>query len=94
MSAIIRYLLELLDGAGRRHLRTMLVLLGAQGVLQGLAFLFVVPLIGALVQRPTHWGQLWFAIAAIAVTVAVHHGLLAWSTSLGYLVGTDRKSVV
>ena len=28
-------------------------------------------------------------IAAIAVTVGVHHGLLAWSTSLGYRVGTD-----
>ncbi|ETB15206.1 hypothetical protein O980_00220, partial [Mycobacterium avium subsp. paratuberculosis 08-8281] len=26
---------------------------------------------------------------AIAVAVVAHHGLLAWSTSLGYLVGTD-----
>ena len=88
MSTIIRYLLELLDDRGRRHLRTMLVLLGAQGILQGLGFLFVVPLIGALAERPTHWGQLWLCIAAIAVTVSVHHLLLAWSTSLGYLVGT------
>jgi len=88
VSTIIRYLLELLDLRGRRHLRTMLVLLGAQGVLQGLGFLFVVPLISAVAQRPTNWSQLWFAIAAIAVTVALHHGLLAWSTSLGYLVGT------
>ena len=60
MSIIIRYLLELLDGRGRRRLRTMLVLQGAQGVLQGLGFLFVVPVIGALVERPTHWGHLWF----------------------------------
>ena len=89
MSIIIGYLLDLLDGRGRRHLRTMLVLQSAQGVLQGLGFLFVVPLLGALVERPTHWGHLWFWIAAIAVTVGVHHGLLAWSTSLGYLVGTD-----
>ncbi|MGO8967607.1 ABC transporter ATP-binding protein [Mycobacterium sp.] len=89
MSIIIGYLLELLDGRGRRRLRTMLVLQGAQGVLQGLGFLFVVPVIGALVERPTHWGHLWFPIAAIAVTVGVHHGLLAWSTSLGYRVGTD-----
>ena len=89
MSTIIRYLLQLLDDRGRRHLRAMLVLLGAQGVLQGLGFLFVVPLLGALIDRPTHWGQLWLWIAAIAITVAVHHGLLAWSTSLGYLVGTD-----
>ena len=70
------------------RLRTMLVLQGGQGVLQGLGFLFVVPLIGALAERPMHWGHLWFWIAAIAVTVVVHHGLLAWSTSLGYLVGT------
>ncbi|CAM2852609.1 ABC transporter ATP-binding protein [Mycobacterium intermedium] len=88
MSIIIRYLLELLDDRGRRNLRRMLVVQAAQGVLQGLGFLFVVPLIGALIQRPTQWGQLWFCIAAIAVTVVVHHGLLAWSTSLGYLVGT------
>jgi ATP-binding cassette, subfamily B, bacterial IrtB/YbtQ len=89
LSIVIRYLLELLDGRGRRRLRIMLVLIGAQGVLQGLGFLFVVPLIGTLVERPTHWGHLWFWIAAIAATVGVHHGLLAWSTSLGYLVGTD-----
>lgn len=88
MSTIIRYLLELLDDRGRRHLRTMLVLLGAQGVLQGIAFLFVVPLIGALAERPARWDQLWFCIAAIAVTVGVHHVLLAWSTSVGYVVGT------
>ncbi|SON60323.1 Iron import ATP-binding/permease protein IrtB [Mycobacterium simulans] len=89
MITIIRHLLELLDTRGRRHLHTMLVLQGAQGVLQGLGFLFVVPLLGALFERPTNWGQLWFWIAAIAVTVGVHHGLLGWSTSLGYLVGTD-----
>jgi ATP-binding cassette subfamily B protein len=89
VSIIVSYLLELLDGRGRRRLRTMLALQVAQGALQGLGFLFVVPLIGALVQRPTYWGQLWIAIAAIAVTVGVHHALLAWSTSLGYLVGTD-----
>jgi ATP-binding cassette subfamily B protein len=92
VSTIIGYLLELLDGRGRRRLRTMLVLLGAQGVLQGLGFLFVIPVIGAVVQRPTNWGQLWFSIAAIAVAVGVHHGLLAWSTSLGYLVGTGVLS--
>jgi len=89
VSVIIGYLLELLDGRGRRCLRTMLALQGAQGVLQGLGFLFVVPLLGALMDRPAHWGQLWFSIAAIGVTVGVHHVLLAWSTSLGYRVGTD-----
>lgn len=89
MSSIVRYLLELLDGPGRRRLRTMLVVLAAQGVLQALGFLLVVPLLGAFVARPIHWGQFWFWIAAIATTVIVHHGLLAWSTSLGYLVGTD-----
>lgn len=88
MSIVIRYLLELLDERGRRQLRTMLVLQGAQGVLQGIGFLFVVPLIGALAGHPTNWGQLWFSLSAIATTVIVHHGLLAWSTSLGYLVGT------
>ncbi|HUO40865.1 MAG TPA: ABC transporter ATP-binding protein, partial [Mycobacterium sp.] len=48
-----------------------------------------IPLLGALIEKPTHWGQLWFWIAAIAVTVGLHHGLLTWSTSLGYQVGTD-----
>lgn len=89
MIIVIRYLLELLDGRGRRRLRLMLILQGAQGILQGVGFLFVVPLISAVVQRPANQGQLWFAVVAIGVTVAVHHVLLAWSTSLGYLVGTD-----
>jgi ATP-binding cassette subfamily B protein len=88
VSIIVRYLLELLDDRGRRQLRAMLALLGAQGVLQGLGFLFVVPLLGALVERPTHWGHVWVWVAAIAATVGAHHGLLARSTSLGYLVGT------
>jgi ATP-binding cassette, subfamily B, bacterial IrtB/YbtQ len=89
VSIIIRYLSGLLDDRGRRRLRAMLALQAAQGVLQGLGFLCVIPLLGALIGRPTHWGQLWFWIAAIAVTVILHHGLLTRSTSLGYLVGTD-----
>ena len=80
MSIIVRYLLELLDAHGRRQLRAMLILQGAQGILQGLGFLFVVPLIGALAERPTHWNHLWLSIAAIATMVCVHHVLLAWST--------------
>lgn len=87
MSIVVRYLLELLDGRGRRQLRTMLIVQAAQGVLQGLGFLFVVPLLGAVLGR--HWDHMWYWIAAIGVTVVVHHGLLAWSTSLGYRVGTD-----
>jgi len=88
VSIIVRYLLELLDARGRRQLSTMLILQGAQGILQGLGFLLVVPLISALVERPTHWGHLWLWIGAIATTVCVHHVLLARSTALGYLVGT------
>jgi ATP-binding cassette, subfamily B, bacterial IrtB/YbtQ len=89
MITMIRYLLELLDDRGRRHLRTMLALQGAQGVLQGLGFLFVVPLIAVLLNKPVDQSGLWCWIAAITVTVAAHHGLLVRSTSLGYLVGTD-----
>jgi ATP-binding cassette subfamily B protein len=89
MSTMIGYLLELLDERGRRHLRTMLVLQAAQGVLQGLAFLFVVPLLGALMATPVDTVGLWCCIAAIAAAVGAHHGLLAWSTSLGYRVGTE-----
>ncbi len=89
MSIIVRYLSALLDDRGRRRLRAMLALQAAQGVLQGLGFLFVIPLLGALIERPASWGQVWFWIAAIAVTVSLHHGLLTRSTSLGYLVGTD-----
>ncbi|MCV7378372.1 ABC transporter ATP-binding protein [Mycobacterium alsense] len=89
MSIIIRYLSALLDDRGRRRLRAMLALQAAQGVLQGLGFLFVIPLLAALIERPASWGQVWFWIAAIAVTVSLHHGLLTRSTSLGYLIGTD-----
>ncbi|MDP7705053.1 ABC transporter ATP-binding protein [Mycobacterium sp. TY815] len=88
MTIIIRYLLDLLDARGRRQLRTMLALQAAQGVLQGLGFLFVVALIEVVFDLPAHQDQLWRCIAAITLTVAVHHGLLAWSTSLGYVVGT------
>ncbi|WP_205873884.1 ABC transporter ATP-binding protein [Mycobacterium camsae] len=88
MTIIIRYLLDLLDARGRRQLRTMLALQAAQGILQGLGFLFVVALIEIVFDRPADQDQLWRCIAAITVTVAVHHGLLAWSTSLAYVVGT------
>lgn len=88
MTIIIRYLLDLLDARGRRQLRTMLALQAAQGVLQGLGFLLVVALIEIVFDRSADQGQLWRCIAAITATVAVHHGLLAWSTSLAYVVGT------
>ncbi|MEO3808187.1 ABC transporter ATP-binding protein [Sphaerisporangium sp. B11E5] len=83
---MIKYLFELLDERGRRHLRVMLAAQAGQGVLQGLAFLFVVPLVAALIEQP---GTFWLWLAAIVAAVAAHHLLLAWSTSLGYLVGTD-----
>ncbi|MEV5892481.1 ABC transporter ATP-binding protein [Nonomuraea fuscirosea] len=89
MIAMIRYLSELLDERGRRHLRVMLAAQAAQGVLQGLGYLFVAPLVGALTSSPVDWSRFWSWAAAIAATVATHHALLAWSTSLGYVVGTD-----
>ena len=89
MIAMIRYLSELLDERGRRHLRVMLAAQAAQGVLQGLGYLFVAPLVAALTSPPIDWGRFWTWAGAIAVVVAAHHALLAWSTSLGYVVGTD-----
>jgi len=86
---MIRYLWELLDEAGRRRLRVMLILQTAQGILQGLGFLFLVPLIDVLARQPVDIHGLWWPITAIAAAVAVHHVLLACSTSLGYRVGTD-----
>lgn len=89
MIAMIRYLSELLDERGRRHLRVMLAAQAGQGVLQGLGFLFVAPLVGALTTAPVDWGRFWLWAGAIAAAVAAHHALLAWSSSLGYVVGTD-----
>ncbi|MFD4444779.1 ABC transporter ATP-binding protein [Nocardia sp. NPDC058519] len=89
MIAMIRYLAQLLDGPGRTHLRTMLWLQGSQGVLQGLGFLLVAPLIAALLADPVEATTVGGWIAAIVVVVAVHHALFAWSTSLGYVVGTE-----
>ncbi|MFB4278605.1 ABC transporter ATP-binding protein [Nonomuraea sp. MTCD27] len=89
MIAMIRYLSELLDERRRRHLRVMLAAQAAQGVLQGLGYLFVAPLVAALTSPPVDWGRFWTWAGAIAVAVAAHHALLAWSTSLGYVVGTD-----
>jgi ATP-binding cassette subfamily B protein len=89
MIDMVRYLRELLDDRGRRHLRTMLVLQTAQGILQGLGFLLVAPLIGALAESPADWRRTWTWIAAILVVVTAHHVLLARSSALGYVVGTD-----
>lgn len=89
MTRMIGYLFELLDDRGRRHLRVMLLLQAAQGVLQGLGFLLVAPLIMALTDAPLDGGRLGLWIGVIVVVVVAHHALLAWSTSLGYLVGTD-----
>ncbi|MEV0611977.1 ABC transporter ATP-binding protein [Nonomuraea sp. NPDC050404] len=89
MIAMIRYLSELLDERGRRHLRVMLAAQAGQGVLQGLGFLFVAPLVATLTTAPLDWGRFWSWAGAITVAVAAHHALLAWSSSLGYVVGTD-----
>ncbi|MGP3964018.1 ABC transporter ATP-binding protein [Nonomuraea sp. 3N208] len=89
MITMIRYLFELLDERGRRHLRIMLAAQAGQGVLQGAGFLLVVPLVATLTSPPVDWGALWLWLGAIAAAVAAHHVLLAWSTSLGYVVGTD-----
>ncbi|WP_327582911.1 ABC transporter ATP-binding protein/permease [Nonomuraea sp. NBC_00507] len=89
MIAMIRYLSGLLDERGRRHLRVMLLVQAAQGILQGLGFLLVAPLIASLTSPPVDWGRFWLWLGAIVAAVAAHHVLLAWSTSLGYLVGTD-----
>jgi ATP-binding cassette subfamily B protein len=89
MITMIRYLLELLDERGRRRLRVMLVTQTVQGILQGLGFLLVTPLVATLAGPPVDRGRLWLWLGAIVAVVAAHHVLLAWSTSLGYLVGTD-----
>ncbi|MFI6350410.1 ABC transporter ATP-binding protein [Streptomyces sp. NPDC050560] len=86
---MVRYLDELLDTRGRRHLRLMLAAQAAQGVLQGVGFLLVAPLLAALMEHPVDVGAFVGWLAAIVATVAVHHALLAGSTSLGYRVGTD-----
>ncbi|MFE0153654.1 ABC transporter ATP-binding protein [Nonomuraea sp. NPDC059007] len=89
MITMIRYLSEVLDEKGRRHLRVMLMAQAAQGVLQGLGFLFVAPLVASLTSPPVDWSRFWLWLGAIVAAVGVHHVLLAKSTSLGYLVGTD-----
>ncbi|MEV4805386.1 ABC transporter ATP-binding protein [Nonomuraea sp. NPDC049421] len=89
MIAMIRYLDELLDARGRRRLRAMLAAQAGQGVLQGLGFLLVAPLVAALTSGAADWDRFWLWAGAIAAAVAAHHALLAWSTSLGYVVGTD-----
>lgn len=89
MTTMIRYLFELLEPPGRRHLRAMLALLIGQGTLQGLGFLFVAPLIAALVEAPVDRGRALLWIGALAAVVVAHHVLLALSTSLGYRIGTD-----
>ncbi|NJP93120.1 ABC transporter ATP-binding protein [Nonomuraea sp. FMUSA5-5] len=89
MITMIRYLDELLDERGRRHLRVMLAAQAGQGILQGLGFLLVAPLVTTLTTTPPDWSRFWLWAGAIAAAVAAHHALLAWSTSLGYVVGTD-----
>ncbi|GAA3587326.1 ABC transporter ATP-binding protein [Amycolatopsis ultiminotia] len=91
MITMLRQLFELLDARGRRRLRIMVLAQAAQGVLQGLGFLFVAPLVAALLGS-VDWTGFWAWLAAITVAVAVHHVLLVWSSSLGYVVGTDVLS--
>lgn len=89
MITMLRHLAGLLDAGGRRRLRTMIALQAAQGVLQGTAFLLVAPLLAALAEAPVEKGRAALWAGAIVAAVAAHHVLLARSTALGYLVGTD-----
>ncbi|MFD0474145.1 ABC transporter ATP-binding protein [Nonomuraea thailandensis] len=58
-------------------------------MLQGLGFLLVAPLVATLTTAPVDWGRFWLWAGAIVAAVSAHHALLAWSTSRGYVVGTD-----
>jgi len=89
MIEMFRYLLELMDTEGRRRLRLMALLQAGQGVLQGLGFVFVTPLLAALLADPVRWPAVAGWLVAIAVVVAAHHVLLSISTKLGYQVGSD-----
>lgn len=89
MITMFRDLFELLDADGRRHLRTMIALQAAQGILQGTAFLLVAPLLAGLTETPADGGRVVLWAGTILAAVTAHHVLLARSTALGYRVGTD-----
>ncbi|MFE2295703.1 ABC transporter ATP-binding protein [Streptomyces sp. NPDC059452] len=71
---MIRSLFALLDPAGRRRLRALLIRVGAAAVLQGLAGCTLIPLLGALFTDD--WDAVWTWAAVLAGLVLVHHAVM------------------
>lgn len=87
MIAVVRMLATLLDARGRRRLHTVLGIFVATGVLQGLAFASLVPLLVAL------FGQDWAGVmtwaGALVGLLVAHHVLLAIADLTGYDLACD-----
>jgi ATP-binding cassette subfamily B protein len=67
---VIRALHDLLDPAGQRLLRAQVALIVAYGVLQGIAFVLLVPIIGALLDEDTARAARWLAVLATTTVLA------------------------
>jgi ATP-binding cassette subfamily B protein len=65
---MIRSLLELLDPAGRRLLRAQVACIVAYSVLQGVAFVLLVPILGALLEDGPVGA--WLGVLAVVVVLA------------------------
>jgi ATP-binding cassette subfamily B protein IrtB len=89
---VIRALHDLLDADGRRLLRRQVALIVAYAVAQGIAFVLLVPILGALLEHDTARATRWLGLLA-AVTVLAGAAFYAQAMVAHRLGGTLSRTV-
>jgi ATP-binding cassette subfamily B protein IrtB len=89
---VIRALHDLLDAGGRRLLRRQVALIVAYAVLQGIAFVLLVPILGALLDDDTARATRWLGLLA-PVTVLAGAAFYAQAMVAHRLGGTLSRTV-
>lgn len=89
---MIRLLLGVLGHRGRNQLRRVIGLFGLVGVLQGAAFVLLVPVLDALFRQD--WNQAWTWIAVLAVVLLLHHAVLLYSSMDGYRLSSTVLQIL
>ena len=87
MISVVRMLSTLLDHDGRRRLLRVVATFVATGILQGLAFAALVPLLVALFAQDWDGVTVWAAV--LLGLLVVHHVLLALADLAGYDLACD-----
>ncbi|OEV12816.1 ABC transporter ATP-binding protein [Streptomyces nanshensis] len=89
---MIKLLTALFEQGARRRFRGLLAGLVLVGVLEGVTFVLLAPVLSTML-KGDHV-RMWWWIGALALVAALYGAALAWTTHVGYRVGTNALSSI